>query len=377
MITRKAVTRRDFLKLSAGSTAALGLMLFDYQGFDKALAQAVAEVPVVWLQGGGCTGCSTSMLNSLSPKIQDVLVSQVVPGNHISLRFHQTVMAGEGEPAMRALADQVAAGGYVLVVEGSVPVKDDGIYCELGVENGHGRPFLTHVKEAGANAMAAIALGACATHGGVPAAAPNVSGSQGVAQVFADNGISTPVINLPGCPPHPDWFVGTVATVLVGGLGAVEVDAQRRPLAFYGRLIHETCPRRGDFDAGRFAKKFSEPLCLYELGCKGPVTNADCPTRMWNSGTSWCVGSSSPCIGCASLEFPDALSPLRSLAPLFSVTPPHEMPGIEDEPEGLSAGTAGAIGAVAGLGNGAAGMAAASLMRRGGNKDSESAAQEE
>jgi len=365
MTFNRELTRRDFLKLSAGSTAALGLLLFRFPNFEKLFAASVAEYPVIWIQGGGCSGCSVSVLNSLSPKIQDVLVSQVVPGNHVSLRFHPTVMAASGEMAIKAMDDTAAKkGGYILVVEGAIPTKDDGVYCEIGERDGQGRTVLESLITLGADAMAVIAIGACSTFGGIPAAEPNTTGCKGVQVIFNENGIKTPVINLPGCPPHPDWFVGTVATVLIGGLGAVEVDDIGRPTAFYGKLIHDNCPRRGYFDAGKFARKYSEPYCLYELGCKGPVTYADCPVRLWNGGTNWCVGSGGPCIGCCNPGFPDKVSPMKSVAQLYNVTPPSWLPPIEEEKEagGFSPGLAAGIGAAAGL---AAGASAVALTKRG------------
>jgi hydrogenase small subunit len=357
MVFRRELSRRDFLKLSAGSTAALGLLLFRFPNFERLLAAAVDETPVIWIQGGGCSGCSVSALNSLSPKIQDVLVSQIIPGNHISLRFHPTIMAAAGDLAMKAMEDAAKnKGGYVLVVEGAIPTKDGGVYCEVGERDGNGIPLLEHLTTLGSDALAVIAIGTCAAYGGIPAAAPNPTGSKGVRDVFAEKGIQTPVINLPGCPVHPDWFVGTVASILIGGLSSVEVDEVGRPLAFYGKLIHDNCPRRGYFDAGKFAKKFSEPYCLYELGCKGPVTHSDCPIRMWNSGTSWCVGSNSPCIGCCEPGFPDELSPFKKLAPLYNVTPPSWLPPIdrEDKSEGFSPALAAGLGVAGGIAAGAA-----------------------
>jgi len=117
-------------------------------------------------------------------------------------------------------------------------------------------------------------------------------------------------VNVPGCPPHPDWFVGTVAGVLLNGLpGPEELDEHKRPKAFYGKLIHENCPRRAYFEEGKFARKFGDPGCLNELGCKGPVTYADCPLRLWNHGTNWCIGSGGSCIGCVEPGFPDLLAP--------------------------------------------------------------------
>jgi hydrogenase small subunit len=82
-----------------------------------------------------------------------------------------------------------------------------------------------------------------------------------------------------------------------------ELDDNLRPLAFYGKLIHENCPRRAYFDEGKFAKKPGDEGCLYELGCKGPITYADCPTRRWNNGTNWVIGAGSPCLGCTQPEF--------------------------------------------------------------------------
>ena len=311
MTFKRDLTRRDFLKLSAGSTAALGLMLFRFPNFEKLLAASVNEYPVIWIQGGGCSGCSVSVLNSLSPKIQEVLVNQVVPGSHVSLRFHPTIMAGAGEVAMKALDDTaMKKGGYILVVEGSIPTKDNGIFCEIGEVDGHARTMLDSLVSLGTDAMAVIAIGACSTFGGVPSAMPNTTGCKGVKEILDDRGITTPVINLPGCPPHPDWFVGTVASILLTGLPKAEdLDDNLRPLAFYGKLIHENCPRRAYFDEGKFAQKPGDEGCLYELGCKGPITYADCPLRRWNNGTNWVIGAGAPCNGCTQPEFPDLTSP--------------------------------------------------------------------
>ena len=367
MTFKRDLTRRDFLKLSAGSTAALGLMLFKFPNFEKLLAASVAEYPVIWIQGGSCTGCSVSVLNSLSPKIQEVLVNQVVPGSHVSLRFHPTVMAGSGEVAMKAMDDTaMKKGGYILVVEGSIPTKDDGIYCEIGEVAGNARTMLESLVSLGTDAMAVIAIGACSTFGGIPASGPNTTGCKGVKEIFTEKGITTPVINLPGCPPHPDWFVGTVATVLIGGLGAVELDDLGRPTAFYGKLIHDNCPRRGHFDKGEFAKKYSDPGCLFELGCKGPVTYADCPIRLWNGGTNWCVGSGGPCAGCANPGFPDDVAPFRSLAQIFTATPPSWLPPMDSEKEGISTGLAAGISAAAGI---AAGAAVTEAIVKGKSKE--------
>jgi len=273
----------------------------------------VKEIPVVWLQAAACTGCSVSLLNSQSPTIKNVLVDEVIPGVHVNLRFHATVMAGSGDLALSYLDDTVenSKGGYVLILEGAVPTRDGGIYGAMGERNGEPVSMADRIAEAAENCLAVLAVGTCASFGGISAASPNFSGSMSASAFLKSRNIDKPLINIPGCPPHPDWIVGTIASVLLNGLPtAADIDDLGRPLAFYGKLIHENCPRRAAFDEGRFAKKFGDEGCLYELGCKGPVTYADCPTRRWNSGTNWVIGAGAPCNGCTQPEFPDLLAPL-------------------------------------------------------------------
>jgi len=269
------------------------------------------EVPVIWLQGAACSGCVVTLLNSFSPSIHTVLLRELAPGKHVNLRFLLTAMAGQGKPALDVLEDtaKTRAGGYVLVMEGSIQLTHP-MFATLGEKDGREAPVSQKAADLARSAMAVVAMGTCSAFGGIPAGEPNPTGAVSISELLAREGIKTPVINIPGCPPHPDWLLGTLASVMRYGLGAVQVDEIGRPRMFYGELVHETCPRRADFDAGKFAKAFGEPGCLYELGCKGPVTNADCPKRMWNSGTNWCIGAGSPCHGCVEPDFPDRLSPL-------------------------------------------------------------------
>jgi hydrogenase small subunit len=272
----------------------------------------VKEVPVVWLQCAACTGCSISLLNSASPSIKNLLIDQVVPGVHVNLRFHATIMAGAGEPVIRVVEDTARdnKSAYILVVEGAIPTAPDAVYGAIGERNGRPVRMDERVAELAADALAILAVGTCASFGGIPAAAPNLPGYQPVKKILEAKGISKPQVNIPGCPPHPDWFVGTVASIILNGLPKPEdLDDNLRPLAFYGKLIHENCPRRAYFDEGKFAKKFGDEGCLYELGCKGPITYADCPLRRWNNGTNWVIGAGAPCNGCTQPEFPDLVAP--------------------------------------------------------------------
>jgi hydrogenase small subunit len=272
----------------------------------------VKELPVVWLQGASCTGCTVSLLNSASPTIKNILIDQIIPGVHINLRFHATVMAGAGEPAIEVLEGTAKEkeGEYVLVAEGAIPTATEAVYGAIGERGGKPVTMQTRLEELARNAMAVLAVGTCASFGGIPAAAPNPTGCKPVSQILKAKGINKPLINIPGCPPHPDWIVGTVASILLYGLPKAEdLDDNLRPLVFYGKLIHENCPRRAYFDEGKFAKKPGDEGCLYELGCKGPITYADCPTRRWNDGTNWVIGAGAPCNGCTQPEFPDLTTP--------------------------------------------------------------------
>ena len=323
------ITRRKFLKFSAGTAAVLGVDLFDNPLLRKAFASAIRETPIIWLATGACSGCSVSLLDALAPRIQDVLLDQVIPGHHTELAFHQTVMAASGDLAMKAMYDTEQK-PFLLVVEGAVPLGNAGRYCEVGEKKGEGITALEHVLRLGREAKAVLAVGTCASFGGIPAANMNPSGAKGVRAVFKEQGISTPTINLPGCAAHPDWFIGTLASLLLNGPGSVAVDRYGRPTMFYSKLIHDNCPRRGHFDNGRFAQHFGESHCLYKLGCKGPIAHSDCAQKRWNGGTNWCIGNGHPCNGCVEPAFPFHESLWKKI-PVHEVTPPASYPPLVTE----------------------------------------------
>ena len=272
----------------------------------------VKELPVIYLQTAACSGCAVTLLNTASPTIKNVLIDQIVPGVHINLKFHPVIMAAAGELAIQVMEDTARRqkGEYILVVDGAVSMDTSAVYGAIGERNGKPVTMLQRVTELAQDALAVIAIGTCASFGGIPAAPPNPTSCTSVQKALDAKGIKKPLINIPGCPPHPDWFVGTVASVILSGLPKPDdLDDFLRPKAFYGKLIHENCPRRAYFDEGKFAKKFGEDGCLYELGCKGPITYADCPLRRWNSGTNWVIGAGAPCNGCTQPEFPDQTTP--------------------------------------------------------------------
>lgn len=270
----------------------------------------IKEIPAVWISAGACGGCAISVLNTVAPSIKNILIDEVIPGVHISLKFQLNISAGSGSQVIKVLEDvgQQKQGEFLLIVDGVVSTADGGIFCTIGERGEERIPVRQWVVELGKKALAVMALGTCSCFGGIPGARPNPSGVKKLMDIYKEEGVKTPLINVPGCPPHPDWFVGTLAKLLIAGLPKPEdLDDWLRPKEFYGMLIHENCQRRAYFDEGKFAKHFGEPGCLYELGCKGPITYADCPLKQWNNGVNWCIRAGMGCQGCTQPEFPDFL----------------------------------------------------------------------
>jgi len=300
---KTGVSRRSFLKTLTGTAAGIGLSQAFNPALVSALEKALETHPVLWIQGQGCTGCSVSLLNSVDPSIADVLLKV------ISLQFHPSVMASEGETALENLYHFAEAykGKFSLAVEGAIPMGADGKFCIVGELDHKEITMVDMVKDLGAKAGSVLAIGTCAAFGGIPAAEGNETGATGVMEFFKTYGIKTPVVNIPGCPPHPDWIVGSIAHLLTKGLP--ELDEDGRPMVFFGENIHDNCPRLEQYEEGELSEKLSDAKgCRMDLGCKGPDTYADCYKRKWNSGMNWCVDNS-VCIGCVEPGFPDESSP--------------------------------------------------------------------
>lgn len=302
-----SLPRREFLELVAAAAPLIGLAGCATTPtaqpppdgpFIPRLAAAVkartGNPPVIWLQAQACSGCSISLLNSAHPDVASLLTDV------ISLTFHQNMMAGTGDVALDVLAQTAREERkkFILVIEGAIP-SAGGAICTMGEEAHKPRSLESWIKQLGRQARAVVAVGACATFGGIPAASGNKTRAVPLSAVLP----KTAVVKIPGCPPHPDWIVGTLAHVLLYGLP--ELDKHGRPSMFFGKLVHDRCQRRAAHEAKQFADAFSKPGCLLKLGCKGPETHCDCPVRGWNSSVNWCVQSGAPCHGCTEPTFPD------------------------------------------------------------------------
>lgn len=305
--------RRNFFRWALAATAINEFNEAFLPKLGAEVQKAVKDYPLIWMQTSACSGCSVSVINTIHPSIKNVILDQILPGHQLSLNYHSTLMAASGKLSIDALLETAVKykGKYIFLVEGAIPTLDGGIYGTLGEENGKPVTMLEWMRRIAPDAMAVLTVGTCAAYGGVAAAKPNPSGSKGVGDVLKMLKISTPVVNIPGCPCHPDWFIGTVARVLLYGLPKPkELDEHGRLKIYFGKSVHSRCIQREYMDIGVFVNKFGDAGCLLEIGCKGPFTYADCPVRQWNSGVNWCISANAPCIGCTEPGFPDEHSPL-------------------------------------------------------------------
>jgi len=296
---------------------------------------AMTKPNVVWLQLQECTGCMESALRSGGTSVEDVVL------NLLSVNYNELVMAAAGDAA-NAVLDETNKTPHILVVNGSIPTKDNGIYCVIG-----GKSAEMVLRESAENATAILAVGACAVFGSVQAARPNPTGAVGVDEIIKDK----PVINVAGCPPIGEVIMATVAYILTNG-HTPKTDAEGRPLFAYDQRIHDSCPRRPHFDAGQYVRTFDDEgarngWCLYDMGCKGPSTFSACPIIQWNDHTSWPIGAGHPCLGCTERDFFDRFTPFYSKLP--------NVPGLGVEATaekvglGLVAATVAAVGVHAGV----------------------------
>jgi hydrogenase small subunit len=343
------LTRREFLKYCTGVAATLGLSSFMGLRIAQA-ATAPQRPPVIWLSAQECTGCTESLLRAYHPTLETLILDM------ISLDYHEALCSGAGHQAEAYKAKSMKEnwGKYVLVVDGSIPTKDGGVYCMVA-----GKPILETVQEAAEGAAAIIGIGSCASWGGVPSSDPNPTEAKSVQAVLPGK----TVINIPGCPPNPYNFLSTVLYLLTLGKPP-ELDVKNRPRFAYGRLIHENCERRPHFDAGRFALEYGDfghrqGWCLYKIGCKGPETYANCPAIGFGDvgEGNWPVGIGHPCFGCTE-EGIGFTKPLHALADVKTFTPPTAFPVVNSpKGEGVTPAAAAIVAGIAGLGVGAGAMA--------------------
>ncbi len=286
----KLLSRRDFLKIGSYLVAGYGLSGALTPVFARGLEKLSHGTPkILWLEAQGCSGCTISFLNANAPYVQQV-ITQIA-----SIMFHPTISAAQGHVAWEILEDIKHSNfPYILVIEGSIPYKmpkacmiGEKTFEELAI------PFLE-------KAQYILAVGSCASYGGIPSAEGNPTGAVSVKEFMEKKSIpyKNRLVNCPLCPTHPDSIVGTLGYLAAKGYPDVD-DNLLTPKMFYAHSVHYNCPRYHYYEKGMFARKFGEEGCLFKLGCLGPLSYTTCPRRQWNGGVNWCVRANAPCIGCS------------------------------------------------------------------------------
>jgi len=306
LLNDNGIDRRDFMKWVSATTAMLMLPPM-FSPLVAEAAELMNRAPVIWLELQDCAGNSEALLRSDGPKIDEIVL------DIISLEYHETLQAASGFQAEKQLDEAIATfkGKFLLFVEGSIPMGMNGQYGTIGAS---GETFHDHLMRVSKDAAAVIAVGACATFGGIPAAAPNPTGAVGVMDVVKGKAL----VNIPACPANPVNMVGVVMHyVLTGQLP--ELDSLLRPKFAFGYRIHDNCERRAHFDAGEYVEEWGDEgaknnFCLYKMGCKGPMTFNNCSIVRYNEAVNWPIGVGRGCIGCSEPDFWDKYAYERPMA---------------------------------------------------------------
>ena len=298
-----------------------------------ATAAPPSEVHILWITAGlSCDGDSVSVTAAEQPSIEDVLMG-AIPGLP-KVHLHNPVLSYEvGDDFMIHFYDAEAGklGPFVLVVEGSIPneqIKREGYWAAMGTDPKTGQPITTceWIDRLAPKSLATIAIGTCATYGGIHAMAGNPTGCMGLADYLGWNWRSAgglPVVNVPGCPVQPDNFMETVLYLLyqVAGMAPmIPLDDQLRPTWLFGKTVHEGCSRAGYYEQADFAQDYNSPKCIVRVGCWGPVVNCNVPKRGWMAGIGGCPNVGGVCIACTMPGFPDKFMPFMDEPPGGSVS---------------------------------------------------------
>jgi quinone-reactive Ni/Fe-hydrogenase small subunit len=355
MLESQGIERRDFMKWVSATTA----MLMLPASFTPLVAEATLlmnRAPVIWLELQDCAGNSEALLRSDGPKIDEIVL------DIISLEFHEALQAASGHQAEKQLDEAMEHfhGKYLLFVEGSIPMGIDGQYGTIGAT---GETFHDHLQRCAKGAAAIVAVGSCATFGGIPAAAPNPTEAVGVMDIVKGK----PIINIPACPANPANMVGVILHYILTGQ-VPELDSLLRPKFAFGYRIHDNCERRAHFDAGEYVEEWGDEgaknnFCLYKVGCKGPMTFNNCSIVRYNEGVNWPIGVGRGCIGCSEPDFWDKYAYERPMAQANIKAPTGGVEKTVDE-FGLGLLTAAGIG----IGIHAAASAFAGKKEHGGEE---------
>ena len=296
-----------------------------------ARARGVEEVHILWIsEGMSCDGDS-------------VCITAAGAAEHRGRAARRDPRAAEGatcttrccppRSAARsswrrsaAAADGTLDAPFVLVIEGSIPnekINGDGYWTSFGNDLATGEPLTLNwwIDRLAPKAWGVVAIGTCATYGGIHAMAGNPTGCMGLADYLGWDFRSAgglPIVNVPGCPVQPENFMETLTWLLYQAAGlapVIPLDDQLRPQWIFGKTVHEGCDRAGYYEQGDFAQDYNSPKCQVKIGCWGPVVNCNVPKRGWMAGIGGCPNVGGICIGCTMPGFPDKFMPFMDQPP--------------------------------------------------------------
>jgi hydrogenase small subunit len=286
--------------------------------------EKVSDVHLIWMTTGlSCDGDSVAMTSATQPSLEDIALS-ALPGMP-KVHIHNPVLAYEnGEDMMRwwYKAEDGQIDPFVLILEGSVPneeaIKDTGgFWAAMGTDGPMGQPITTNewIDRLAPKAAAVVALGTCATYGGIPAMKNNPTGAMGLLDYLGwdwKSKLGVPIVCIPGCPAQPDNTTETLLYLvfqLAGASPPIPLDDAHRPKWLFSRTVHESCDRAAFYEQGEFAKEYGSHKCLVKLGCRGPVVFCNVPRRGWQSGIGGCPNVGGICMACTMPGFPDKFMP--------------------------------------------------------------------
>ncbi len=288
----------------------------------------MAEIDILWITAGlSCDGDTIAMTAATQPSLEDVLLGGLpwLPKVH----FHNPVLSSEvGDDFLKPFhrAAEGKLGGFVLVIEGSIPDeknKEEGYWSGFGTDPNTGQPITVceWIDRLAPHAWAVIAAGTCATYGGIHAMQGNPTGCMGLPDYLGwkwKSKAEIPIVCVPGCPVQPDNFMQTLLYLLhqaTGHAPMIPLDDSLRPTWLFSQTVHEGCDRGGYYEQGEFAEYYGARECIVKLGCWGPVVQCNVAKRGWMGGIGGCPNVGGICIGCTMPGFPDKFMPFMDAPP--------------------------------------------------------------
>ena len=294
----------------------------------RSRAKPSDELAVIWLTAGlGCDGESVAITAATQPSIEDIIMGGLpgIPKVQLLNPFYSYENAQEYIDCLEHAA-RGEIRDFILVIEGSVPDesnKQEGYWAALGNDRETGQPILTvdWIDRLAPNAWAIMAVGTCATYGGVHAMEGNPTGAMGLPDHLGWNWRSKddiPIVCVPGCPTQPDNLTEVLLYLVYQWAGRspmIDLDEQLRPRWLFSETLHEGCDRGGYYEQGQFADHYGSRECIVKLGCWGPVVQCNVGKRGWINGVGGCANVGGICIGCTMPGFPDKFMPFMNQPP--------------------------------------------------------------